>query len=38
LLEDQAHLQGVLREGAARADALASPIVREAERIVGFLS
>ena len=38
LLGDPAHLDGVLRDGAARARAIADPVVREAERIVGFLS
>ncbi len=38
LLQDPAHLDGVLREGAARARAIAEPVVREAERIVGFLT
>jgi tryptophanyl-tRNA synthetase len=37
LLADEAHLLAVLREGSARADALAEPIVREAERIVGLV-
>jgi len=37
LLGDTGHLLGVLRDGAARANALAEPIVREAERIVGFV-
>ena len=37
LLADPDYLDGVLREGAARARALAEPIVDEAERIVGFL-
>ena len=37
LLADPAHLDGLLREGAARAQAMAEPIVSEAERIVGFL-
>ncbi len=37
LLGDPAHLDGVLRDGAARARAIAEPVVREAERIVGFL-
>jgi tryptophanyl-tRNA synthetase len=37
LLNDEAHLLGVLREGAARARAIAEPIVAEAERLVGFL-
>jgi tryptophanyl-tRNA synthetase len=36
-LADEAHVATVLREGAARANALAEPIVKEAERIVGFL-
>ncbi len=38
LLQDTAYLQTVLRDGAVRAHALAEPIVKEAERIVGFLS
>ncbi len=38
LLEDPAHLDAVLREGAVRARAIAEPVVREAERIVGFLT
>jgi tryptophanyl-tRNA synthetase len=38
LLADEAHVRAVLRDGAARANAIAEPIVREAERIVGFLS
>ena len=38
LLADTAHLQQILRQGAARANALAEPIVKEAERIVGFLA
>ncbi len=37
LLGAEDHLRAVLREGAARADAIAAPIVREAEQIVGFL-
>jgi len=37
LLASPDHLQRVLREGAARAQAIAEPIVAEAERIVGFL-
>jgi tryptophanyl-tRNA synthetase len=36
LLGDAAYLDGVLAEGAARAHAVAEPIVREAERIVGL--
>jgi tryptophanyl-tRNA synthetase len=38
LLDDETHVAGVLRAGAERAHALADPIVREAERIVGLLS
>jgi tryptophanyl-tRNA synthetase len=38
LLSDEAYLVQVLREGAGRANALAEPIVKEAERIVGFVS
>ena len=37
LLADPAQIDAVLRDGAARAAALADPIVEEAERIVGFL-
>ncbi|WP_428391803.1 tryptophan--tRNA ligase [Lichenicoccus sp.] len=37
LLADPEHLDHVLRDGAMRAQALAEPIVTEAERIVGFL-
>ena len=37
LLDDPGHLDRVLRDGAARAQAVAEPIVSEAERIVGFL-
>jgi tryptophanyl-tRNA synthetase len=37
LLADEAHLLSVLRAGSTRADALAEPIVREAERIVGLV-
>jgi tryptophanyl-tRNA synthetase len=38
LLADETHVAGVLRTGAARAHALAEPIVKEAERIVGFIA
>jgi tryptophanyl-tRNA synthetase len=38
LLDDTAELDRKLAEGAARAGAVADPIVREAERIVGFLA
>jgi tryptophanyl-tRNA synthetase len=37
LLTDPAALDAVLRDGAARAAAIADPIVAEAERLVGFL-
>jgi len=37
LIADPGHLDTVLRDGAARASAIAEPIVTEAERLVGFL-
>lgn len=37
LLADPAHLDALLQSGAVRAAAIATPIVDEAERIVGFL-
>ncbi|MBX6744780.1 MAG: tryptophan--tRNA ligase [Acetobacteraceae bacterium] len=37
LLDDPAALDALLRQGAERAEAIANPIVAEAERIVGFL-
>ncbi len=37
LLADPAQIDALLREGAARAAAIADPIVAEAERLVGFL-
>lgn len=37
LLADSAQLDAILRKGAARAAAIADPIVAEAERLVGFL-
>ena len=37
LLADPAAVDAVLRDGAARAAAIADPIVAEAERLVGFL-
>ena len=37
LLGDPAALDAALRLGADRAEAIANPIVAEAERIVGFL-
>jgi tryptophanyl-tRNA synthetase len=37
LLDDPGAIEAVLRDGARRAEALATPIVEEAERLVGFL-
>jgi tryptophanyl-tRNA synthetase len=37
LLADPASIDATLRDGAERASAIAEPIVREAERLVGFL-
>ena len=37
LLDDPAHVDAILRDGAARAAAIADPIVAEAERLTGFL-
>ncbi len=37
LLADPATIEAILRDGARRAEALAVPIVEEAERLVGFL-
>ena len=37
LMNDPAEIDGVLRDGAQRARAIAEPILREAEDIVGFL-
>jgi tryptophanyl-tRNA synthetase len=37
LLDDPAHIDAVLRDGATRADAMAAPILREVQDIVGFL-
>ena len=37
LLSDPAEIDGVLRDGAERARAIAAPILREVEDIVGFL-
>ncbi|MFT9258133.1 MAG: tryptophan--tRNA ligase [Acetobacter sp.] len=37
LLKDETHLQHMLRDGARRAQAIADPIVTEAEKLVGFL-
>jgi len=38
LMDDPAYVESVLRDGAQRAEALAGPIVREAQKIVGFLT
>lgn len=38
LVADRGHVLSVLRAGAERASAIADPIVREAERLVGFLA
>jgi tryptophanyl-tRNA synthetase len=37
LKADPHHIMGVLADGAARARAIASPIVRQAREVVGFL-
>jgi tryptophanyl-tRNA synthetase len=37
LLDDETSLLHVLKSGAERAEAIANPIVREAERLVGFV-
>ena len=37
LLADPGTIETILRDGASRAEALATPIVEEAERLVGFL-
>ena len=37
LMDDPAYVEGVLSDGAARADAMARPVMREVQRIVGFL-
>jgi len=37
MTRDPGYVDGVLREGAARARAIAEPILREAQEIVGFL-
>jgi tryptophanyl-tRNA synthetase len=36
-VDDPGHVEAILRGGAARAAAVADPIVTEAERLVGFL-
>jgi tryptophanyl-tRNA synthetase len=37
LMNDPAEIDAVLRDGAERARAIAAPILREVEDIVGFL-
>ncbi len=37
LLADQAYIEGVLTDGAARAQAIAAPIMQDVKKIVGFL-
>lgn len=37
LLDDPSHIDAVLHDGVARADAMAAPILREVQDIVGFL-
>ena len=37
LVADPTHVDSILREGATRAAAIATPIVTEAERLVGFI-
>jgi len=38
LMADPGHIDGVLADGAARADAIAAPIMRQIREIVGFVS
>ena len=38
LLADQSHVEQVLADGAARASAIAAPIMRDVKKIVGFVS
>ncbi|WP_075220606.1 tryptophan--tRNA ligase [Acuticoccus yangtzensis] len=38
LLDDRAHLDAVLTDGAERAHAIAAPILRDVKRVVGFVS
>ena len=37
LLDDEQHLNALLRDGAERADAIAGPILREVKQTVGFI-
>jgi len=38
LMADPGHVDGILRDGAARANAIAEPVLREVHEIVGFLN
>ncbi|MBT7758280.1 MAG: tryptophan--tRNA ligase, partial [Rhodospirillaceae bacterium] len=38
LMADPGHVDGILKDGAERADALARPILREVQDVVGFLN
>jgi tryptophanyl-tRNA synthetase len=38
LMADPGHVDGILKDGAERADALARPILREIQDVVGFLN
>jgi tryptophanyl-tRNA synthetase len=38
LMDDPAHVDGILKDGAERAAALAEPVIREVKEVVGFLS
>ncbi|MBY0613554.1 MAG: tryptophan--tRNA ligase [Beijerinckiaceae bacterium] len=37
LMADEAHIDGVLRDGAERANAIAEPVMRDVKAIVGFI-
>jgi tryptophanyl-tRNA synthetase len=38
LMADPGYIDAVLRDGAARADAIAAPVLKEAYDVVGFLA
>jgi tryptophanyl-tRNA synthetase len=38
LMADPGHVDGILRDGAARANAIAEPVLHEVHEIVGFLN
>ncbi len=38
LMDDPAHVDAILKDGAERAAALAEPVIREVKEVVGFLS